>query len=357
MLYFLWGICYILCGEKDFEGRNKMKQLTFIVMCFLSAAALQAATLPFTETFEINPVTMAGTIGPIDGQHGWVDTSSNAVVQTANTWEFDQAACISNAELSQAFTDGKTNVWTVFAWHPGSGMVDTNELPADTTVVFWVNTSNTLSAYSNQTPIDTGTSVDTSAWSRVQVHSDYSAETWSMWLDGTRLIDQFAFYTNSLPGFSAIRFKADEGSTLYVDDVRIGTAAWNPQPGDTDNDGLDDDWELLYLNSPNILSNGTGNADGDSLTDGEEEIAGSDPTDSNSVFTVSEEGVQTGSGFIIRWASVTNRLYSIDSRSNLLTGTWSNIESNVAATPPLNTYTVQTDSAETLFNRVRVRKQ
>jgi len=334
----------------------KTKRLMIILAWLVSSIAGQAATLPFTETFETNS-PMAGVPGSVDGQHGWVDTSSNAVVQTLETWEFDQAVCVTHAELSQTFTDAQTNVWTVFAWKPAGGVVDTNQLPADATVVFWVNTNDSLWVYSNQTPINTGVAVSTSAWSRVQIHSDYSAETWSLWIDGTQIVDQFGFYANSLTGFNAIGFKADEGSKLYVDDIRIGTTAWNPQPGDTDGDGLDDDWEVLYLHSPNILSNGTGNVDGDSLTDGEEEIAGTDPTDSNSVFSVSEEGVQTGDGFIIRWPSVDERIYSVDSRTNLLTDMWSNIESNIAATPPLNTYTVQTDSAEVLFNRVRVQKQ
>jgi len=125
---------------------------------------------------------------------------------------------------------------------------------------------------------------------------------------------------------------------------------------DVDADNLSDDWEIHFF-ADLETSDGTGNADGDTLTDGQEEIAGSDPTDSNSVFTVSEDGVQTGDGFIIRWPSVNGRLYSVDSRTNLLTDVWSNIESNIAPTPLLNTYTVQTGSAETLFNRVRIRKE
>jgi len=314
-----------------------------------------ANALPFTETFETNPPTMAGIIGSVDGQHGW-SADPGAVVQNAEAWEFDQAAEITNAELNRSFEGGHSNVWAVFAWKPVPSVLNTSNVPTDATAVFWVNTNETFSAYSNQTPIDTGAAVDTSAWSRVLIHSDYVAKQWSLWLDGVKVIEDYGFYSDALSGFSWVKFTASHGKTLYLDDIRIGTNAWNPQPGDTDGDGVPDDWEVLYFQSPN-LSDGSGDSDSDGLTDSGEEIAGTDPTDSNSVFEVSEEGMQIGDGFIIRWPSVGGRLYSVDSRTNLLTDVWSNIESNIAPTPPLNTYTVQTDNAETLFNRVRVRKQ
>lgn len=315
-----------------------------------------AAALPFIETFETDPPTMAGVHGPVHGQHAWTG-DTGAVVQAAETWEFDQAAQIANAELSHTFEGNHSNVWTVFAWKPAPGMLDAFGVPSDATVVFWGNTNETLSAYSNQTPIDTGASVDTSQWVRVQVHSDYAQQKWSLWLDGTKVIENFGFYTNALRTYTGIRFKAYEGSTVYIDDVRVGTDAWNPQPGDTDGDGVPDDWELLYLNSPNV-SDGSGDADNDGASDSGEEIAGTDPTDDTSVFMITNTTASAAvSNIVIRWPSVAERLYAVDGSSNLVEGFWSNIESNIAPTLPVNAYTVQVDSAEALFNRVRVRKE
>jgi len=334
-----------------------MKCFTLLLTALLAATAALGATLPFIETFETNPPTMAHVEGPVHGQNGWVDTSSNAVVQTRNAWEFDQASKIIDAELSQSFTDVQTNVWSVFAWIPSAGGIDAEQLPADATVVVWVNTNGTLSAYSNQTPVETAVSVSTSNWSRVQVHSDYATEMWSLWLDGTQVINQFGFYTNTLTQLSELRFTADEQSSLYLDDVRVSTDTWNPQPGDTDNDNLDDIWELLYFKSLNVIADGDGNNDGDLLTDGEEEIAGTDPTNADSIFEITEGSPQDGnSAYVIHWSSVAGRVYSVDSRSNLLFDTWSNIESNIAATPPDNVYTVLVDSAETKFIQLRVDK-
>jgi len=318
-----------------------------------------AHALPFHETFE-DETPMAGTLGSVDGQHGWSGAPvADAVVQNADAWEFYQSAQLNDGSLRHTFSDDQTNVWIVFAWKPtqGGASFPANQLPADATAVFWSDTNGVLRAYSNQTAVSSGASVTPGEWNRFLLHNDYAAKTWSLWLDGTKIIDSFGFFSDTLTGLSEIRFLSEEVLATGLDDVQIGTAAWSPQPGDTDGDGLDDDWEVLYFHSPNIIATGTGNADGDSMTDGDEEIAGTDPMDSNSVFEVSEEGVQTGDGFIIRWPSVEGRLYSVDSRSNLLTDVWSNMESNIAPTPPLNTYTVQTDNAEILFNRVRVRKQ
>jgi len=335
----------------------KIKQIIMpVLVCLVLVVATKAATLPFTETFETNS-PMAGTLGSVNGQHGWSDPTLNAVVQNTEVWEFDQAVEVSAAELSQSFTDAQTNVWTVFAWKPDAGVLDSADLPSDATVVFWANTNGTLSAYSNQIPVDTGASVSTSAWSRVQVHSDYNAKTWSLWLDGTQVADAFGFYDDTLTDFTEVQFVAEGDATLYVDDVRIGTDAWSPLPGDTDGDGLPDDWELLYFRSPNV-SDGTGNEDGDSMTDEDEGTAGTDPTDDTSVFTITDVASDTIlDEFTIYWPSVAGRLYSVDGKTNLLEGIgWSNIESNIVATPPTNSYTVPAADDE-YFNRIRVKKQ
>jgi len=312
--------------------------------------------LPFVETFETDPAVMAGAQGAIDGQHGWA-ADAGAVVQDDVAWEFNQAAELNSAALRHGFEDGQTGVWSVFATKWVLGGIDYASIPANATVIFWANEGGTLSAYDGQTPIDTGVSLNTSKWVRVQMQSDYVAKQWSLWVDGEKQIDHYGFYSPELSGFTRVGFRSYDESTLYVDDVRIGTAAWNPKPGDTDGDGLDDNWEVLYFNSPNILTSRTGNLDGDELTDGEEEIAGTDPTDPDSVFSVSENGMEIGDNFIIRWPSAGGRLYSVDSLTNLVTDTWSNMATNLPATPPENVYTVQVDNVEKLFNRVRVRKE
>ncbi len=311
--------------------------------------------LPFTETFETNPPVMAGRPGSVNEQHGWM-AGAGADVQSEDVWEFDQAVRLSHAKLSHEFEDTKTNIWSVFAMKPVAGGIDVANIPSNATVIFWVNDSETLSAYSNQTVIDTGYSMDTSKWVRIQVQSDYVAKKWSLWADGVNVVSNFGFYSTELAGLSKINFRSYDNSTLYVDDVRVSTDTWNPLPGDSDGDKLPDDWEILYFDSPNI-SDGAGDYDVDGMSDGGEEIAGTDPTNPDSLFGISGTASPGSSDFVISWSSVAGRLYSLSSSTNLKEGVWDIIETNILATPPENVYTVKLDKAELFFNRLKVRKQ
>ena len=234
--------------------------------------------LPFTETFETNP-PMAGTLGPVDGQHGW-EGDAGAVVQAHDACEFYQAAGISNAALRHGFSDGQSNVWTAFYWKPACGSAPaTNLFDGIATAVFWVNDYFELSAYSNQIVLVPGIMVDTGRWSRVLVHNDYAGKRWNLWLDGVNVVEDYGFYSDSLSALSAIECHSYNGAVSYVDDIRVGTNAWNPAPGDTDGDNMADEWERNYWLSCNV-SDGTGDWDGDGWSDASEAQADTDPTDS-----------------------------------------------------------------------------
>src|SRR6185503_15204419 len=53
---------------------------------------------------------------------------------------------------------------------------------------------------------------------------------------------------------------------------------------DTDGDGLDDDWEMAYFST--LTRDGSGDFDGDGASDAQEFRAGTDPTNTGSVFRV-----------------------------------------------------------------------
>jgi len=310
----------------------------------------------FHETFETN-LPMAGILGTLDGQHGWSDPSSNAMVQTADVWEFDQAVSLSEAAIAQDLVVLETDVQVVFAWKPVAGIVDLAEISSDATAVCWVNTNGVLCAYSNEVAVEISSAfVSTSQWSRILVQSDYLTEEWSLWLDGVQVIDGFGFYTTAA-NFTGISFLNSAIASAYVDDIQISTNLWTPQPGDTDGDGLADDWEIFYFRSPNISSGGTANFDSDVHTDSEEEITGSDPTDSGSFFEITEGTLEGVTEYVIRWPSISGRLYDVDSSTNLIAGVWETLESDISATPPENTYTVLVDTVEARFIHVRVKIQ
>ncbi len=294
--------------------------------------------LPFVETFESN-APMAGTLGAVDGQHGWTG-DAGAVVQDADAYEFCQAARVADANLSHVFEGGPADVWMAVAWKPAAGdppPVDT--IPSNTTVVIWAGSNSVLSAYSNQTVVSSGAVVDTGRWSRVLVHSDYAAKRWDLWLDGVQAITNYGFYADTLSGFTGVTFTASDPAVQYVDDVRIGTDAWNPSPGDTDGDGMADDWERDYWQSPNVVSNSAGDYDGDGASNEGEGIAGTDPTEAGSVFMITNITTDAaGSNLVLRWPSVSDRVYGVWWTTNLLTN-FTGMASNLPATPPENVYT------------------
>ncbi len=107
---------------------------------------------------------------------------------------------------------------------------------------------------------------------------------------------------------------------------------------DSDGDGMPDDWNSGYsaADSLSVPLVADSNDDNDSMTDAEEAIAGTDPTDANSVLAVA--GLATvGNNLQFRWPSVSGRVYEVWA-SDTIGGTSVCEYADIAATPPLNTY-------------------
>jgi hypothetical protein len=106
---------------------------------------------------------------------------------------------------------------------------------------------------------------------------------------------------------------------------------------DSDNNGLIDAWELQYFgrlgNSP------TASAANDGISNLAKMYAGLDPRGSVTTlpdFTLAQS-LPDGS-FLVEWASQAGRTYTLQ-RSAALEGPFTNIGSNLAATPPANRFT------------------
>lgn len=101
----------------------------------------------------------------------------------------------------------------------------------------------------------------------------------------------------------------------------------------------------------------TVDSDEDGMSDWEEILAGSSPSNRGSVFILSLPEApmpQSGHGRIISWWSTNNRVYSIERSTNIFQDFPDTVASNLPASPPVNIHTDESTSAEgTYFYRVR----
>lgn len=124
---------------------------------------------------------------------------------------------------------------------------------------------------------------------------------------------------------------------------------------DSDLDGLPNTWETEFFGGP---TNSTASADFDidGLSNMDEYIAGTDPTNAASRFQITQQALQLDAEvtqYIIEWSSVTDRVYRIRWDSNLISGDFSNIlAENISF--PVNAFTTTVENAETRFYKMEV---
>lgn len=121
--------------------------------------------------------------------------------------------------------------------------------------------------------------------------------------------------------------------------------------GDYDADGLPNLWEHTSFGSAQGPLP-TDDTDNDGFNNQGEFIAGTDPTNSASLLSLITESNVPGS-FSIAWPGASNRIYLLSRSTNLLSG-FDLIETNIAATPPLNSYTDNVGNLERAFYTIEV---
>jgi hypothetical protein len=110
-------------------------------------------------------------------------------------------------------------------------------------------------------------------------------------------------------------------------------------PGLVGANGLPLAWQQEYFGNTNVNANA--DPDGDGMSNLQEYLAGTNPTDPNSRLRITAiSGNAVGSTATLTWTSVPSRLYYVEERTNLTSGAWAtNMTLGVVSPDPGSTTT------------------
>ena len=120
---------------------------------------------------------------------------------------------------------------------------------------------------------------------------------------------------------------------------------------DTDSDGIQDWWESLYFGT-NTAAVASQDSDGDGMTNLQEYLAGTDPNDPNSKFSVSIATSISGPGYTLTFTAMPYKSYTIQYKDTLTATSWTTLQS-YSATPVQQTISY-TDPAGTSMRFYRI---
>jgi len=125
---------------------------------------------------------------------------------------------------------------------------------------------------------------------------------------------------------------------------------------DSQGNGIDDAWAVRYFGAVTACVAGA-DSDGDGLDNWREYISGTDPRTNISYLgmnaVIPAGAADAAAGFRIQWSSATNRVYTLARSTNLISGFFVNVATNLFATPTLNVYTDAVPGAGPFYYRVR----
>ena len=138
-----------------------------------------------------------------------------------------------------------------------------------------------------------------------------------------------------------------DGLSDYDEQMVNGSPDYEPLSGDTsvtnpdsDGDDMKDGWEFVNGLNP-LLNDADMDADQDGHDNISEYIAGMNPNDSESVFSITY--FDPSAGYVVEWPSVTDRLYNVYWSTNLAIG-FSAVTNDLEH--PINSYTDTLHGAE-----------
>ncbi|NCC53701.1 MAG: hypothetical protein EOM20_21185, partial [Spartobacteria bacterium] len=148
-------------------------------------------------------------------------------------------------------------------------------------------------------------------------------------------------------------YDLDGNARLFNAIVDMGAYEFSNATLDSDGDGILDIYETDTGVYAGATDTGTdplvADTDGDNMPDGDEVAAGTDPTDNASWLGMMAPVTLYDGGYVIAWQSASNRSYRVERATNMLTGFDAVIQTNIPATPYINTITDITASASSIY--------
>ena len=150
-----------------------------------------------------------------------------------------------------------------------------------------------------------------------------------------------------------------QGEVVMVAEDEAGLSLFNVgSGGDANHNGIPDaiDQQIVDANPSDALTTiwdvlPGDDFDGDGTSNLAEALAGTSPVDAGSFFAVSAAIPISGAGsgqFVIRWYSETGKTYTIHQSTNLVSG-FTTLQSGMADTSPINSYTTTVSTASTYY--------
>lgn len=109
---------------------------------------------------------------------------------------------------------------------------------------------------------------------------------------------------------------------------------------DADSDGLLDSWETAHF-SGTAVANSVTDSDHDGTPDFAESLAGTDPNDGASTFTVTQLQRTAGGDIVLQWPAAAGQTYSVFTAAEPAGATWIPIAVGIPGTPPHCSHTIR----------------
>lgn len=290
----------------SFTSSNTFGPGSYVFSAVATSSFGLATTTPTTLTITVLPALPYATdfeasegyvIGSISGQLGWTVNQGAAQVTTSDAAHGTQSVTLapgaSPAQVEQVFAPavGETIVFADFFAKPVAesaiGASSTFDIESSRFAFVLNGATASLQVFNGDgsgggqwqstaftTPV--GSNGQALGWVRLTARIDFTNKTWDLYANGKMVAADVKFRDSTKTYLSSFVVQGDANTPTLVDDLFAGAA--NPLFTDVNNDGIDDAWETAHGLSLTVNDRYL-DPDGDGITNLQEYINGTDPTD------------------------------------------------------------------------------